>query len=1033
MALQKQVITLDFGYGGLDQKSDEKRVLPVRFTELTDVRFNKIGRLDRRPGHAALGAISQTVSKIILADDSMIAVSEHNGNTSALALRVSSNGSVTTTGLAPPRMPINELIADPTGTQRSFGTPNAIGTASGGWSRADSANYFLIVYTNGDSSGQFYGEMYDKATGNFFKTAGGGAGIRPRVWAHPDGRDQFLIGYNTSTTTTISFQTVSDTTGAFTVVGQPAEATVEQGEWDAWVCADNTQSTSAIIFVAYAKLASGIKIRTSPWPDSLGAGATLSTTTIAPTSGNVTRVSVFNAHNWSVSTANANARVAWFETVAGIRTMTFNHSLTTVLPNNAVTTDTTVPNFITGVTHSGAGTSFNTWLAAEYDGAANYDKKIVGYLINTSNTATGVFVNPPLKGLCLNSKMMAANNEATAYFWTAYSSTLQNTMFLTAFNFGDFSSYAAHPARMFHTYGWGPISRTDSGLPNMYSSGAEIIAPAMALRRSTLLGFQQDQWAMYGLRINKSSTVGWLTAEIRDEAVLSGGFSSYINGAGGPLPAAPQLYPQIVSVSATTSGGSMALGTYAVSGIFEYTDEMGRIRRSAPATPVTFALTGTQNALVLTVEAYRLLDNLGDNNRLKFVPFRTLVNESQVYYRTVSITATPSVPSTHILVTNLNDNDATVAANEPLYTTGGVFEDWQPDSPIALASNGRRCLAVSGRQPTFVMESKPITDKMGVAFFEDVGRSISPNGSRIYALASYLDKWFAFKSTAIFVAQGDGADVTGQNDTLSEFQPMSDGLGTTQPRSVISTSEGVVFNSQKGFFVIGGDLNATYIGDAVEDYTSPVVESAYDDTNDCVYFVLADGTCLVLTWFITAKGVEPRWSVDTIVAANSIATLNGVRYFAPKAISGLPSSIYKETPGTFIDANVSTTAVPAMTATTAWTAMGQVQGFGRIWKALCLGTFPPAQLSTTITVQIGYDYASTYAETHTIASTAFQQNGNNCQFEIRPARQKCEAIRFRITQGAPASGTAQGLFLNQIQLVVGVKANENKIPATSRM
>ena len=89
MALQKQTITLDFGFGGLDQKADPKLVQRVRFTQLENARFNKVGRIDRRNGNAAsfttqietisatqvtAVTFSATISKLIASDERLLGI-----------------------------------------------------------------------------------------------------------------------------------------------------------------------------------------------------------------------------------------------------------------------------------------------------------------------------------------------------------------------------------------------------------------------------------------------------------------------------------------------------------------------------------------------------------------------------------------------------------------------------------------------------------------------------------------------------------------------------------------------------------------------------------------------------------------------------------------------------------------------------------------------------------------------------------------------------------------------------------------------
>lgn len=1039
MVLQKQVITLDFGYGGLDQKTDDKLILPTRMAELANGRFNKTGRVDRRFGNEAAvvrtlsptgvpSSFSTTVSKLISAEAQLMAISGPligiSNTTSATPrpFRLMPTGDITAGGSSVRNqyMPVSELRSVEFGTNNYFD-----GVAGSSASRADSTNAVCFVYTTNALSGFVQLEIYDKSTKSLIKTDKF-AGSRPRVLSHPDGRDQWVIGYNASVTTTVSFATVSLTTASAAVTGMPDETTVQGGEWDFVVLSDATESLSAMLCVAYAKNATGLRLRRASWPATNGSGAALSTTTITPSSGNVTRVSLCNTHNRS-NTAE-NFRPSWFESGAGIRTATYNRSLTQVLAPASVTTSTVEPRYLAGCQiASGEAQIFVDYPAT----AATILNKVQAYTIDTSNGAGAAWLQ---LGVSLHSKPACRLGDNVPYLWASWSNTGQNTLFLLASQITGVNRPFCS-GRLFHTTAFGLLDPTLTGLPNIDASSGEFVGSAMQLVQIGTANVSADQYVLRETRFGLDVVRGWVSSQHRGDVLITGGYLSAYRQAEGITPAGPQLFP-VFALSATTSGGSMALGSYFVSGIWEFVDSKGRIHRSAPCAPVAFSLTGTQNALIVTFQNYTLsdeyaFDSLGAVGNLRFVPFRTLTGGSGVFYRATQAVNGPNIDTS---IVNLNSSDSVISTAEPLYTTGNVVENWQPSAPIALATNGRRFLAVSGDRPNFIMEGKPITDREGVAFFEELGRTLNQGGDRVYALASFLDKWFAFKERNCYVASGDGADKTGSNDTLSEFEPLLEGIGCREPRSVVATSAGVVFKSISGFYIIGGDLQARYIGADVENYnTQTVTDSAYDQDADECHFTMSGGDVLVLTIYTTAQGVDLRWSYDTACGGNSAAIVQGTRYIAPASISGLTATIYRDSLS-YIDAQVSVTAQPDFAATTAWAQLGQLQGYGRVYKANIIGKCPAAQTSFTAIVAIGYDYDNaSYSETHTISAANFVRKGDNVQFEIRPARQKCEAMRFRVTQQVPSANTSlQVLSLNQIELIVGVKTNDNKIAPTAR-
>lgn len=1042
MALPKQTITLDFGFGGLDQKSDPKLVQRVKFSQLENVRSNKIGRIDRRNGTAAsltseISAISgstvtvvtfsQTISKLISDGDNMFAIAQTDPPKpyrASLGDGYLSNRQMISSGAVTSYIAVSELRAIDNGTATLFSDPGS--GYSSVWDRADSTTHACFVYSLGGTD-KIRVEIRDKASQSLVRSIHR-TGYNPVVISHPDGRDHWVISYSdtTSITASYSFQTFGLTTSVTAVVGMTSTTSIRNGSLRMVAVSDANQALSAMICAAYIK-SSGLCLMNGTWPATDGSGAALSTTSSYMAEGGASGGRIALCANHNPSDTSSSFRVYWHvnTTITGVYTATFNRSLTVVLGNTLVNSISTDPSNMTGCQLA----SGKSHVMVQY-GTSVTGGYIYGYETNASNTSSFLWVQ---NRMSLQSKAMVRPNGETPYFWMGYcptsSDTTQATLFLAASVTPSVASYQPPTlGRMFHCTAWQGDGHYN--LPSLIYDGSEYVTMHPALSALGLSSSRTDSlWRFNEIRFAASATSsGWASAANRSEILIGGGILSKYNPIDGVIANGPQLFPMI-SLSATNTG-SLTTGSYAVTGIFEYIDSSGRVSRSAPALPVTFAITGAQTALVASCAAYPLGDGLiyiGGNTggTLRFVAYRTLVNESQVYYRCGMVTMVSANTANTVQIT-LSDTFA--AAEEPIYTTGGVIENWQPSAPLALATNGRRVLAVPGDRPNFVMQSKPIVGTDAVHFMEEVGRNVTQHGDRIYALASHQDRWYAFKERGIFVATGDGADITGQNDSLSEFETIVTGYGCTQPRSVVSTPAGVVFRSQKGFFLLVAGGAPSYIGDAVEDYTSPVKDSAYDAKNEICYFTLVDGTELVLSFFQTSQGVDPRWSIDSTFALNSSAVIDGVRYYAMSTpYGGIP--IFKETPGVYTDAHSATT-VPDMKMTTAWAEPAGMQGLARIYKALFMGQFPSTQPSTTVTIEVGYNYATTFAETHTVSSANWQQDGEHAQFVMCPQRTKCEAIRFRITQSIPASDY-RGLWLNQILLEVGIKSGSNQLKAAA--
>ena len=109
-----------------------------------------------------------------------------------------------------------------------------------------------------------------------------------------------------------------------------------------------------------------------------------------------------------------------------------------------------------------------------------------------------------------------------------------------------------------------------------------------------------------------------------------------------------------------------------------------------------------------------------------------------------------------------------------------------------------------------------------------------------------------------------------------------------------------------------------------------------------------------------------------------------------------------------------------MTIDTAWIALDGKQGWQRIYWAALMGTYKSPH---TFNVGIYYDYSETVAETKTITLSA---DSDPLQERIKPARQKCQAIRFRISDTGQ-SGTDESYSLSHLQLQVGIKGGLKRL------
>jgi hypothetical protein len=287
---------------------------------------------------------------------------------------------------------------------------------------------------------------------------------------------------------------------------------------------------------------------------------------------------------------------------------------------------------------------------------------------------------------------------------------------------------------------------------------------------------------------------------------------------------------------------------------------------------------------------------------------------------------------------------------------------------------------------------------------------MDPVGGDNTALAALDDKLVIFKPGVAYYVTGSGPDNTGGQNDFSVPILINTNSGCTEPRSVITAADGVLYQSAKGWFILDRSLQDSYIGAGVEAYNALTARNAVQvpSTNE-VRWVLSDGTVLVYDFLFQ------QWSLFTGLAAVDAAIWNGV-------VHTLKSTgvVAAEDPATFLDG---ATAIE-LRLTTGWLGAGDLQSFLRLYKLMILGAW---KSSHTLNVWIGYDYRSDVAAANKYAIVA-TSNPSPAQYQYRVnlAQQKAEAVQITIYDSGI---TGESLDLSALTFEVGVKGGPMKLPA----
>jgi hypothetical protein len=536
-------------------------------------------------------------------------------------------------------------------------------------------------------------------------------------------------------------------------------------------------------------------------------------------------------------------------------------------------------------------------------------------------------------------------------------------------------------------------------------------------------------YTQYGINLATLSinTIGQHNSEIASALHLTGGQLWEYDGVK-PVEHGFQVWPEDVVVSTTTGAGSITAGTYFYVFTYEWTDAAGNLHRSAPSIPVKQVTTTASSTNTINVPTLRLTYKI-QPNPVRIVGYRWSAAQ-QVYYQFTSITS-PNVndPAVDSITITDTASDLSILGQTLLYTTGGVLENIAAPASIASALFSNRLVLIDAEDRNLLWFSKQVIEAVPVEMSDLLTIYVAPTtgaqGSTgpMTALSAMDDKLIIFKKDAIYYINGNGPDNTGSNSTFSDPVFITSTVGCANPNSIVLMKDGIMFQSDKGIWILGRDLSTQYIGFPVELYNSSVVMSAQaiPGTNQ-VRFVLDNNVTLMYDYFVS------QWGTHTNIAAISATLWQGKHSYLNSY-----GQVFQETVNTYIDGSEPV----LMALTTSWLNMAGVQGYERFYFANLLGTyFSPFKLN----VQLAYDYNPSPTQATIVTPDNQTANyggealwgsggpwggpGNVFSARLFPEQQKCEAFQVIINEvydpsyGQPAG---QGLSLSGLMVIVGMK------------
>lgn len=321
--------------------------------------------------------------------------------------------------------------------------------------------------------------------------------------------------------------------------------------------------------------------------------------------------------------------------------------------------------------------------------------------------------------------------------------------------------------------------------------------------------------------------------------------------------------------------------------------------------------------------------------------------------------------------------DADIVAFESDPETGGVLENLAPPpASVIIASDTRLFLAGVSGDPDRVWYSKLRSPGEVAAFHDALTVTIPSEGGDITALGFLNETLIVFRETAIYACAGDGFDNLGGGQNYGPARQLALGCGAVNHESVVATPGGLMFKSNKGWYLLNRGWSAEYIGGAISDYD--------DETPIAVTLVETQHQVRILTSsrMLVFDYLAQQWAEWTVDDGLHATVWQGTYAY----LAATQAMIEVD----FADATLDY----GLDVETAWIKPADLQGGVSVRWIELLGEFMSTDW-THLRVRVAYNYNDTYVDDKycpvtPVADTPFQ-------LRYGPKRPKCEAIKFRFT------------------------------------
>lgn len=1034
MPLPKQTVNLPF-IGGIDTKTDEKQVKPVKLLNLENGHFDTIGQISKRNGFDPATVSVEFQNNDVIEEAGSLFVKDNE-------LLMNAKQTLTATGRTGPAdgwrfysWMENQNEWRDTGTLEPLEIELIPGMAStelqiAYFDVAVTRNFYCFVYMAEVLAGgtfRIYYSIYDVDTETLIYDS---VNITS---SYPDGVHVVAVGnsfhiYAIDGANNDLGRTIIDTTNLeaapTTMIDLGYNDVHADGLFDVTIC-DDIGGFGDCAVVAYKESVGGL----IQWRWFNEAGALQATP--APVAAEIP-VNVLSVQRLYDET-NTVFRIACTYQIAGgnIRVQLKNEDATTYLGLRTILVPgdidarniTCVEDPSLDAAAPGATSTIRWYIEFENDltgGAFPWPGATPWFYyvrqVEDDFAGSGAVEHDRLRNCGLASKAFLYDGKARV--WLCYDTTLQKSLFLTQ---ARDTTTARYDARALYMQGGGITY--GPGLPQVINPTGNTYVTT-AIRQERLVSLKSDLEDESGIGEGEtiSSTIGLSvtfggSALDRQElgptkTVCGGGYVGDFDGRFQELNF--HIFPEEIGEDSVVAGDFPAGGTFNYRAHYEWMDRKGQIHRSA----VSPIYPGTSDGAGEAVRHWVPCIHKGEYDKLDgpaATPGKTHTTRISIfrewtdglYHKIGQVTGTDNditVPYIQIL-----DQSWDISANEILYVEGGILEDYMPPESRLCIVRQNRMFIVSDEDRELIWYSKTKVPGLGIQFSPLLTRRISAGGE-IIALSELDEKIIIFKENEIHAFTGRGPEPTGQGPQFSDTFQVTTDVGCIDRRSVVKTDKGIIFQSRKGIYVLTRGLEVQYIGAEVESYidNAAVWKAIEYQNRNQVRFLLSSGDMLVYDTLVN------QWSVFTAAAWTATFLQDSVIWGTTHHFLDNTGLVHEET-ASFTDNGV---YVP-LRIETSWIKLADVQGFQRLdWISL-LGDWRSAH---NLNIQVFVDFVEGALPVYTKQIAAGSLFGPY-QARFKPARgyAKCESVKLTIYDEDAGAGSNEGYALSGLAFDYKIK------------